>query len=82
LSVFRRNIKKSGQGKKEKATYLASRLVLVKAVMSLLDSSSLWLPLHVVLNTDDSVDLRLYGEITRLGELSRSGGRSRRLHVS
>jgi hypothetical protein len=82
LSVFRRNIETSRQGKKEKTTYLAGRLVLVKAIVSLLDSSSLWLPLHIVLDTDDSVDLGLYGEITRLGELSRAGSRSGRLHVS
>ena len=63
-------------------TDLASGLVRIKVVVSLLNSSSLWLPLHIGLNTNDSVDLRLDWEITRLGELSSAGGRTSRLTVS
>jgi len=57
-------------------TYLSSGLVLIERIMSFLNSSSLWLPLHVILDTDDSVNLGFNGESTRLGEFSRttSGG--------
>jgi hypothetical protein len=63
-------------------TYLAGRLVLVKAVVAFLDGSALWLPLHIGLYTDDSVDLGFDGEVSRLGELPSSGSRSGGLGVS
>jgi len=53
-------------------TNLASGLVLIERIVSFLNSSSLGLPLHIILNTDNSVNLSLDGESTGFGELSRS----------
>lgn len=58
-------------------TYLASGLVVVKAVLALLHSGALGLALHVGLHTDRSVDLGFDGEIARFGELARSSRRPR-----
>ena len=63
-------------------TDLASGLVRIKVVVSLLNSSSLWLPLHVCLNTDDSVYLGFDWEITGLGEIPRTASSASRLTVS
>ena len=63
-------------------TYLSSGLVLIERIMSLLNSSSLGLPLHIILDTDDSVNLSLDGESTWLGELSGTSGGLGRLIVS
>jgi hypothetical protein len=53
-------------------TDLASGLVLVERILSFLNSSSLGLPLHIILDTDNSVDLGFDRECTGLGELSRT----------
>ena len=50
---------------------------MVVAVLALVDSSSLGLALHVLLNTDNAALLRLYREITSLRELSSLGIGSR-----
>ena len=62
-------------------THLAGRLVVIKAVLTFLDSRSLWFPLHVGFDPHWSVYLTLDGEITRLRELSGLGSISRRLRA-
>ena len=71
-----------GLDKEGGRTNLASGLVLIERIMSLLNSSSLGLPLHIILDTDDSVNLSLDGESTWLGELSGTSGGLGRLIVS
>lgn len=46
---------------------------MVKVIVTLLNSRSLWFSVHVILDTDDSVYLGFDGEITSLGELTRFG---------
>lgn len=63
-------------GRPRTATYLASRLVVIKVIVTFLDGSCFWLSLHIGLNTNDTVDLGFNWEITRFGEFSRSSSRS------
>lgn len=51
-------------------------------LIAFLDGSTFGLPLHVGLDTDRSVDLRLDGEVTGLGELSRPSSRARWLRYT